>query len=118
MRAERKQAGESSPEKKKKRIKKLPPDEIDLMNNPEAWGNNAMTTAAWQIIHENDIRGLRDLLLERPEAAHVRSQDGRGPMWWAHEYGRTDMVKILTKLGVRDDLGDVNGVKPTDLSSS
>jgi len=122
MRAERKEtkdSGSSSSAKKKKpRIKKIPLDEIELMNNPEAWGNNAMTTAAWQIIHENDIRGFRDLLLERPEAAHVRSEDGRGPIWWAHEYGRSEMVKLLLKLGVSEDLRDVNGVKPTDLSNN
>ena len=117
MKAERKaEKADSATSKPKKRIKKLSQDEIDLMNNPEAWGDNAMTTAAWQIIHENKIRELRDFFMERPEAAHVRSQDGRGPMWWAHEYGRTEMVKLLKKLGVRDDLKDAHGKTARDLA--
>lgn len=113
MRAERK----AEKKAQKKRIKKIPQDEIDIMNNPEAWGDNMMTTAMWDTIHSNDIRGLRDMLIDRPEAAHVRSADGRGPMWWAHEYGRAEIIKLLLKLGVSETIRDSKGLRPIDLSS-
>lgn len=103
------------PKEKKNRITKLKADEIQLMNNPEAWDDNSMTTAAWNAIHNDDIRTFRDMLVDSPEMAHVRSKDGRGPMWWAHEYGRENFKKLLKNLGVVDDLKDVNGITPLDL---
>mmetsp|Transcript_21735 Transcript_21735/g.50167 ORF Transcript_21735/g.50167 Transcript_21735/m.50167 type:complete len:147 (+) Transcript_21735:1150-1590(+) len=111
-----KQQKSGEEQKKKKRIKKIPQDEIDMMNDPEAWGNNMMTTAAWEAIHANDIVSFRDMLMENPEVAHVRSEDGRGPMWWAHEYNRPEFIKLLVRLGVPETLKDAKGVRPIDLS--
>jgi dolichyl-diphosphooligosaccharide--protein glycosyltransferase len=70
----------------------------------------------WEIIADARWSELVTNLLEYPEIAHIRSEDGRGPMWWAHEHGRPKMVQILKSLGVSEDRSDVNGVKPTDIS--
>ena len=112
----RKKAGD---EKKKKRttIRKLSEEDIDMMNNPEAWDDSSATTAVWEVINGNDIKAFRDMLLENPELAHIRAKDGRGPMWWAHEYGLTNFVKLLKKLGVSETLEDVKGITPLSLST-
>lgn len=98
----------------KKRFKKLKPELVERLN--EKWDNNEVTTGMWELISQNDIAGLRDLLLENPAAAHVRSQDGRGPMWWAHEYKRTTIINLLKKLGVSEDRRDVDGMSPLDFA--
>ena len=106
-------------EKKKKRtaIRKLSDEDIAMMNNPEAWDDSSATTAVWEVINRNDMTAFRDMLLDNPEVAHIRSKDGRGPMWWAHEYGRSNFVKILKQLGVSETLGDVEGITPLSLST-
>merc|ERR1712194_341508 len=51
------------------------------------------------------------ILSTAPELAHIRSKDGRGPMFWAYEYNRLGMIQILQKLGVSEDRVDVNGIQ-------
>lgn len=115
---ERKKAARAGSDKKKKRtIRKLSEEDIDMMNNPEAWDDSSLTTTVWDVINRNDMKTFRDLLLENPELAHIRSKDGRGPMWWAHEYGRSTFVTLLKKLGVSETLPDANGITPLSLST-
>ena len=114
----RKKAARAGSDKKKKRtIRKLSEEDIDMMNNPEAWDDSSTTTTVWDVINRNDMKTFRDLLLENPELAHIRSKDGRGPMWWAHEYGRSTFVTLLKKLGVSETLPDANGITPLSLST-
>jgi len=109
------QSGADSTTKRKK-LRKLSQDEMSIMNNPEAWGNNEATTLVWDLIHKGDMKAFREVLVENPELAHLRSEDGRGPLWWAHEYQRENFVKLLVKLGVKEDLTDAKGMKPSDMS--
>ena len=60
----------------------------------------------WELISQGQARELFSLLQEYPELAHIRSEDGRGPMWWAHEYKRPRMVEVLKQLGVSEDRKD------------
>jgi dolichyl-diphosphooligosaccharide--protein glycosyltransferase len=82
----------------------------------EDWENTEQTSMMWEIIANARWHELVTMLQEYPEIAHIRSEDGRGPMWWAHEHGRPKMVQVLKGLGVSEDRSDVNGVKPTDIS--
>ena len=70
----------------------------------------------WEVIKDANIYEFVELLQDQPELAHIRSEDGRGPMFWAHEYGRPKMVDILKQLGVSEERTDKDGVKPTDIS--
>lgn len=110
-------AGAVSSEKKK--VKLLPQDEIDRIN--AVWDDNEITGILYEIISSHDdamaMHQLRDIILEKPEIAHVRSKDGRGPIFWAHEKGRSSMVAFLKKLGVSEELKDANGKTPLDLST-
>lgn len=75
-----------------------------------------MTTMMWQLIAENDFEQFYKIIQENPSLVHIRSEDGRGPMWWAHEYGRGKMVQIMKKLNVREDRKDNVGKTPLDVS--
>jgi dolichyl-diphosphooligosaccharide--protein glycosyltransferase len=97
-------------------FQKLPASAIDLIN--EDWEDNEKTSMMWEIIKEAEIQEFASVLQEHPELAHIRSEDGRGPMWWAHEYGRPQMIKILRQLGVSEDRTDSMGIKPTDITQS
>ena len=99
-----------------KKFQKLPASTIDLLN--EDWEDNEKTSMMWEIIKEAEIMEFAAVLQEHPELAHLRSEDGRGPMWWAHEYGRPKMISVLKQLGVSEDRTDVKGVKPTDITHS
>ena len=96
------------------KLDKLGPEEIDMIN--EDWENNEMTTLLWELISQDRVQELLQVLYETPQLAHVRSEDGRGPMWWAHEYGREDVVTILKTIGVSEERKDENGITPLDIS--
>lgn len=95
-------------------FKKLNRASIDSLN--EEWDDNEKTSMMWEIIKEGNIHEFADVLQQHPALAHMRSKDGRGPMWWAHEYGRPKMIEILRQLDVTEDRADANGVKPGDIS--
>jgi dolichyl-diphosphooligosaccharide--protein glycosyltransferase len=94
----------------------LNPEAIDMIN--EDWEDNERTSMMWELIKDAEIQEFVSILQEHPELAHIRSEDGRGPMWWAHEFGRPSMIGILRKLGVKEDRTDAKGVKPTDITHS
>ena len=98
----------------KRQFPRLSAEEIDMIN--EDWENNEMTTMMWEIVAQGKLGELKSLLHEHPQVAHIRSEDGRGPMWWAYEYGRTNMIKILKQVGVSEERTDERGLRPTDLS--
>jgi len=116
--ASQKVKDKNDPNKPTKKLRRLSKEERDMMNNPDAWDDNEGTTAVWNAIHSNMIKEFRAMLIENPELAHIRSKDGRGPMWWAHEYGRSNFVTLLTKLGVSStELKDENGLAPNAIST-
>lgn len=82
----------------------------------EDWEDNEKTSMMWEIIKDGEIQEFYALLQEHPELAHIRSADGRGPLFWSHEYSRPKMIDILKQLGVSEDRTDSNGVKPTDIT--
>jgi len=88
-------------------------EKIAKMNS--RWENNDVTTKFWELISENKVQEFLTLISQNPLLAHVRSQDGRGPMWWAYEYDRQEMIKILKGARVKDTLQDANGVTPKEL---
>ena len=46
---------------------------------------------------------------------HLRAEDGRGPLWWAHEYEKWDIIDLLKERGADFDAVDINEQKPADL---
>ena len=81
----------------------------------EAWENNELTSHLWELIAQNREDEFKQLIETNPASAHVRSEDGRGPMWWAHEYKRTGIIEVLRKMKVSEKRTDENGKTPLDL---
>ena len=82
------------------------------------WADTEETGTMWEIIKNQEFDSLLRLLGSQPEYAHVRSKDGRGPMFWAHEYGRPKMIHVLRQLGVSEERADANGIKASDITHS
>merc|ERR1711957_443876 len=95
-----------------KPMREVDTDEISELNN--VWEDNEATTILWKLISDNNVKELLNHLAYNPEDAHRRSSDGRGPMWWAHEYGRGNVIKVLKKLRVSSNLKDARGMTPHD----
>lgn len=107
---------EDSANKNGKGFKRLRDEDIDRIN--KEWADTEQSGTLWEVIKEPNPDVFMELLATYPELAHLRSKDGRGPMFWAHEFGRKGMVQVLRKLGVREDLADAMGIKPTDITHS
>mmetsp|Transcript_13328 Transcript_13328/g.14297 ORF Transcript_13328/g.14297 Transcript_13328/m.14297 type:complete len:995 (-) Transcript_13328:351-3335(-) len=97
-------------------FKRLPDEAIDELN--KNWEDNEKTSMMWEIIKNAEREEFMSVLSSHPELAHIRSKDGRGPMFWVHEYGRSGMITVLRKLGVSEERTDANGVKPNDITHS
>ena len=63
---------------------------------------------------------LHGFIIEHPSVLLLRSEDGRGAIWWAWEYKNAEALAILAVAGV--DLHysqtDANGKKPYELCDS
>ena len=56
--------------------------------------------------------GVEDLMEDNEEAALLRSEDGRGILFWAHEFDQPEMVEFALKLGADPEAIDANGSFP------
>eukprot|EP00980_Cylindrotheca_fusiformis_P001415 scaffold345_cov134-Cylindrotheca_fusiformis.AAC.26 len=104
------QAAKGGADKGKKAFQRVDEKSIERIN--AKWEDNEQTSYMWDIISEGRVAELLEVVQEYPEVVHVRSADGRGPMWWAHEYNRPKVIQFLKKLGVSDQLTDSNGRRP------
>ena len=51
----------------------------------------------WNLISQNRNKELKAWIDEDPEVVHIRSSDGKGPLFWAYEYGNKKLVRLLKK---------------------
>ena len=92
----------------------MPPPASDAPA-PGQWADTEMTTHMWTLVNQNDVETIRQWLQQDPNAVHMRSSDGRGPLWWAYEYHRGEIVQLLLAAGANANLADANGMTPEDL---
>mmetsp|Transcript_24713 Transcript_24713/g.51515 ORF Transcript_24713/g.51515 Transcript_24713/m.51515 type:complete len:974 (+) Transcript_24713:126-3047(+) len=102
---------ESKPAEKK--VKTL--SEEEKVRIYSTWEDTEDTTLMWKIVTSNAVEDLERWLESDPGAAWLRSADGRGPMWWAFEGKKQEIVSILMKMGVPHTDKDKNGLSPVDL---
>jgi len=84
------------------------------------WENTVTTTNLWRMVSSKENYQLATYLVQDPTAIKARSEDGRGVMWWAWEYGNIEALSILKVHGgsiVIDD-EDAEGNKPHDLAEN
>eukprot|EP00286_Rhodomonas_abbreviata_P008919 CAMPEP_0181337548 /NCGR_PEP_ID=MMETSP1101-20121128/28083_1 /TAXON_ID=46948 /ORGANISM="Rhodomonas abbreviata, Strain Caron Lab Isolate" /LENGTH=952 /DNA_ID=CAMNT_0023448061 /DNA_START=124 /DNA_END=2982 /DNA_ORIENTATION=+ len=82
------------------------------------WEDTELTTHLWNTIKANDMEGMRALVRAAPTVVHTRSSDGRGPLWWAYEQGKTEMRNLLKASGADELAVDARGIKASDLDTS
>ena len=87
--------------------------QIDAAN--ARWEDTEETTELWRIITSGEITDLERVIRSNPILGHIRSSDGRGPMWWAFEHRKQEMVKMLMQHGVSHSERDKDGLTPVDL---
>lgn len=79
------------------------------------WEDTNETTELWKVITNGELSDLKTIISKNPILGHVRSSDGRGPMWWAFEHRKQEMVKFLMQSGVSHSERDKDGFTPVDL---
>jgi len=90
---------------------------IQFLNQKDNWKDTDITSQLWDIIANNRLDEMKALIQEMtPKVLHFRSSDGRGPMFWAHENGRVEMLRLLKKYGVSETVRDAEGKTPLDFS--
>ena len=77
------------------------------------WADTEVTTALWQLIYEDKADELGAWLAQEPEVATMRAADGRGPLFWAHEYERAPIAAMLVEAGADPEARDKDGRKPS-----
>jgi len=90
--------------------------ELEIKQLNTEWEDNAELSMVFNFIQKNELKEMLQLLRYQPEIAHMRSSDGRGPMWWAHEFDREKFILLLKKLGVRETLKDSRGISPLSVT--
>lgn len=94
------------------------PTEEEIRTFYSKWEDTEHTTKMWEMINSGDVESLETWLEAEPLMVHMRSSDGRGPMWWAFESKKQDMVKLLMGHGVSHGDKDARGFSPVDLLDS
>jgi hypothetical protein len=61
------------------------------MEHSKEWADTPITTRMWSLIHGGKTEELFEWVQSDPSVVHVRAADGRGPLWWAHEYEKVRM---------------------------
>jgi hypothetical protein len=82
------------------------------------WKDTDDTTKLWKLISGGQYDALKLLLEETPSLATVRSSDGRGPLFWAHEYSQKKMASLLAFNGADATATDKDGRTPGDIADS
>lgn len=68
-----------------------------------------------RLIKQKDEDKLAALLVTQPEVVHLRTSDGRGPLWWAYEAGHLEIANLLLAAGADPNAVDKGGLRPFDL---
>jgi len=83
--------------------------------DPKYWRNSAETTRFWNLINDEKIDELDAWITSDPNVIHIRSEDGRGPLFWAYEKNNNDIIDLLLNAGVDGTQKDADGNVPKDL---
>jgi hypothetical protein len=81
----------------------------------QEWEDTEITSSLWGACSRRDTRTLKSIIESDPTAAFARSADGRGPLFWAYEFGHVEAIDFLEALGVDNSEEDNAGNTPTKL---
>ena len=75
------QAGESTIDLDKIKAAAESPTEAQIRQINQKWEDNEITSRLYDLIKHRQVDDLSEIFNQMPLYAHVRSKDGRGPMW-------------------------------------
>jgi hypothetical protein len=67
---------------------------------------------AWSDIARGNAVAVRHALAEDPCYALMRAGDGRGPLFWAHEFDNNEIIAALVDAGADQRATDTKGLTP------
>jgi ankyrin repeat protein len=92
-----------------------PPRKEDCPPEVTTHGDTVQATMLWQAISNGNIEAVKSSIDATPCLIYVRANDGRGPLFWAYEFKRMDIVRYLISKGVSETEFDTYGNVPRDL---
>lgn len=95
--------------KKKKRTPTKPPKGVIFEDTDD-------TTNMYALIRTANVERLDMWIDANPSVIHIRSSDGRGPLWWAYEFGNQEVIDLLIQAGADEKAVDVHGNYPKDIA--
>jgi|UniRef100_A0A7S4LN10 hypothetical protein len=85
------------------------------------WRDSSQAAEVYNVL-QGDANQIRQYFIANPSALQVRSEDGRGPLWWAWEQCKThpELLTLLHSLGadVATTEQDAKGFAPSVLCPS
>eukprot|EP00958_Prasinococcus_capsulatus_P008206 scaffold781_cov394-Prasinococcus_capsulatus_cf.AAC.29 len=76
--------------------------------------NTEDKTRMWSLISQGEVSYIRSWVDTNPCVAKLRSEDGRGPLFWAYEFGRKEIVELMLASGADAEATDGDGRKPVE----
>lgn len=95
----------------------LPEGPIRPAQETYEWSDSDLTSAVWRAVNDGSLDSLKRIVRYNNDAVHVRSKDGRGALWWAYEYGKTDIIDQLLAWGASATERDATGKTPAQLAA-
>lgn len=108
---------EKKDRKKEKKDAKKDSGKASAGGKKVKWQDTEETSLLWEIVNEGSYDVMTSWIQDEPNVVHLRSADGRGPLWWAYEKGDKEMIKIFKKAGASTDEVDENGLTPAQAAS-
>eukprot|EP01080_Neovahlkampfia_damariscottae_P008374 gene8374-199_t len=94
------------------------PSKEECPSDATAFVNSPAATQMWSSIKDGNLNSIQDAIKNTPCLVHVRSEDGRGPLFWAYEFNKPDIINFLITNGCEENERDVSGKLPKDLQPS
>lgn len=78
--------------------------------------DSAPATMLWEQISQGNNQGVQSAIEATPCLIFTRAKDGRGPLFWAYEFKKYDLVRYLISKGAEENVRDIEGNFPKDLA--